>query len=564
MTAKRFFSILLSFVICFFIFGCDNSQTNDRLIVLERGKEHYINIQDFPSSIWTSDDETVAAVVDSGVGFLRILALSEGISVVKNNLNGKHKKEYRIQVIGGEAKDFEFSNGNLISINLTQNEYYQIQLNGVSIDELSDEFEFEIADTRLANVSGGGLIRARKTGVTKVFVRHKSSGLTKSANIVIIGDRSARYPRTLDTGGVGTPYHVQGFAADPYGDYFYYSFTDRLIKQNADGEIVGSVVGFPGHMGDACFNEADGRLYVSYMAMYEAGPTKLPSMEYLHSKNNYILIFDVEKITALNMAPSDDIVTCVYVGKPVVELATQNGYGPGGDLIQLGGKYGVTNGIDSVAFGPKFGEPDGKLYLTLGLAMPAAALSIDGFSTNKRKDNDYITIVQFDVSNWSIYEQPYSALPQADGPSKFDNIYFYYMGYHDYGIQNIEYDAYENVWFLTAYGLTNDPADEVQFPNYMFYVLDAEYAQEQTLIGNGGEKGLVLREKYGILHSGSGIRGYNLSYSVGIYAVGDGYYYTAANYNDPKDGQGARLTLQKWNITKENKEIATAPIIAVD
>lgn len=180
--------------------------------------------------------------------------------------------------------------------------------------------------------------------------------------VTVCGERNKLYAKSYDAGWHPTAEHVQGAETDRYGDYFYYSFADRLIKQSADGEVVGTVTGITGHMGDAAYNRADDKLYVSYTR--KDGGDKLC----------YMLIFDCEKIDKLNMK-FEDVCTCVYVGAPILELAKENGYDAEGNALSdewlsLSGKYGVNNSIDSCTFGPKFGVNDGKTYLTMGLGAP--------------------------------------------------------------------------------------------------------------------------------------------------------------------------------------------------
>ena len=553
--------ILLLLICCFVLFGCADAPVTPTLaplVELKCGGELYIQV----SGSWESDDSAVVTVTDTGTGYIKLFGVSEGVATVRNTADtNDDMKEFRVSVKGESMYEFEIAGEDTLYIDLSENEYYRVQLSGIAPESLQDQFDFRIEDTRYAGVSEDGLIRGCRNGVTKLFVTHKESGAVRTANIVVGGSRSQKYKKSMDTGGTGTSNHVQGFAADPYGDYFYYSFTDRLIKQSADGEVLGSVTGFGGngHLGDVTFNETDGKIYVSFVADIAYG---LPSETASTSKNCYILIFDADKITAMDMNASG-IVTAVYVGTPVVELASQSGNGPHGDINQLGGKYGVINAIDSLTFGPKFGEPDGKQYLTLGLGTVANSAEQDGVHAYMRSDNDYLVLAQFDVTEWSAYAVPFDDIETAEGPQSFDETYLYYFGCHDYGIQNLMYDEYTEAYFISAYGLTNNPGD-VQFPNYMLYVLDAaKPAVEETLAGNGEEKGLVVTEKCGLLHEESGVRGYTPSYSVGMCAMGDGYYYIATSYEYAKNDMGARIDLYAWALTETNQATAVTPIVPV-
>src|SRR4051812_42217150 len=44
--------------------------------------------------------------------------------------------------------------------------------------------------------------------------------------------------------------HVQGVVVDKANGFVYFSFTDKLLKMDLSGKLVGSVTGFVGHLGD--------------------------------------------------------------------------------------------------------------------------------------------------------------------------------------------------------------------------------------------------------------------------------------------------------------------------
>src|SRR5699024_11549728 len=55
--------------------------------------------------------------------------------------------------------------------------------------------------------------------------------------------------------------HVQGIAVDEENGFVYYSFTTLLVKTDLAGNVIGTVGGFTGHLGDLDFNAEDGRVY---------------------------------------------------------------------------------------------------------------------------------------------------------------------------------------------------------------------------------------------------------------------------------------------------------------
>jgi hypothetical protein len=98
--------------------------------------------------------------------------------------------------------------------------------------------------------------------------------------------RQIEYPARLNGGWWNTS-HVQGITVDSVGGYVYYSFTTLLVKSDMRGNIVATVGGFTGHLGDLDFNEQDRRLYAS--------------LEYKQAEAFYIAIFDADAITDFDM-----------------------------------------------------------------------------------------------------------------------------------------------------------------------------------------------------------------------------------------------------------------------
>lgn len=301
---------------------------------------------------------------------------------------------------------------------------------------------------------------------------------------------------------------------------------------------MGTVVGFGEegkcHLGDITFNTDNGKVYVSMIASVVYGSA---TEDNSRERNCYVVIIEPEKIMKIGHL-ADEVCSVVYVGEPIVALASEKA----GDWdLRLGGKYGVKNGVDSCTFGPRFGKKNGKNYLTMIPSTASSAQETDGKNMFDRPDADYFTVLQFDVGDWEKYEKPYGEIARAQGPSAADGTYFYYAGFHDYGVQNLCYDSYKNIYFATAYATDYANPKRSKFPDFMFFAIDASHAEERTLTGCGGEKGKVLRSKYGIKDA-SGVTGYDLSASVGILSLGDGRYYVAS----VKKG-GADMTLYSWS-----------------
>ena len=88
------------------------------------------------------------------------------------------------------------------------------------------------------------------------------AALLISASFTASAQSAPNYPTTIESG----PYkagHIQGIAVDTERGYVYYSYTTQLIKTDLKGNIIGSVKGLLGHLGDMDFNKEDGRVYGS-------------------------------------------------------------------------------------------------------------------------------------------------------------------------------------------------------------------------------------------------------------------------------------------------------------
>ena len=71
------------------------------------------------------------------------------------------------------------------------------------------------------------------------------------------------FPLSLASGGSWDIKHCQGMAIDQKKGYVYYSYTNTFVKCDLEGNAVGSITGIDGHLGDICFNEKDGKVYVT-------------------------------------------------------------------------------------------------------------------------------------------------------------------------------------------------------------------------------------------------------------------------------------------------------------
>lgn len=337
-------------------------------------------------------------------------------------------------------------------------------------------------------------------------------------------------------GGTWASGHVQGIAVDVQGGYIYYSFTNLLAKYDFNGKLVGTLVGWTGHLGDLDFNAADGKVY--------------GSLEYKKDRAFYIAMIDVARIDRVGIeAGKSDVLRTVYLPEVANDYAADvNGDGrfdgDDGKFRDDAGaspdhRYGCS-GIDGVAFGPAFGRSDGPQLLTV-------AYGIYGSTT--RRDNDHQVLLQYDVSDWAQHAKPLvEAAPHHNGPVAVSGKYFVRTGNTTYGVQNLAYDAASQRWFMGVY-----KGKKTAFPNYLLFAVEAKTQPARGDLagvpgpgGNGWEQGMLLAlAEDGLKDDATGVRGWNQKADVGFQPVGGGRFYLARN-GGGKGAQTADLTLMRW------------------
>jgi hypothetical protein len=307
-------------------------------------------------------------------------------------------------------------------------------------------------------------------------------------------------------GGAWPTSHVQGVAVDARKGFVYWSFTQQLVKTDLQGNVIGTVEGLTGHLGDLDVNRKDGRVY--------------GSLEYKAAEAFYIAIFDVDRIDRVGMdAETDGVMTTVHLDEVVEDFTADmdgNGVFDGDTANTLDHRYG-SSGIDGVAFGPRFGKAGGRETLKVAYGV---------YSNVNRSDNDHQVILDYDVRGWHKYERPLSQdAPHRSGPAHYDGKYFLYTGNTRYGVQNLEYDAYTGNWMLAVY-----KGAKPQFPNYSFFIVDGAAAPEQGLIRGQAtpETGALLSLlPAGLYHPASGTFGWEFHGNLGIASLDNGYFYVA-------------------------------------
>ena len=353
-----------------------------------------------------------------------------------------------------------------------------------------------------------------------------------------VAQNPASLPRKIESGPFKAG-HIQGIAVDTEQKYMYYSYTTMLIKTDMQGNIVGSVTGLLGHLGDLDFNDADGRLYGSLEYKNDAIGQGILRMEKSERKLQtafYIAIFDVDKITREGMdAEKDGIMTTVFLPTVLEDYLAEVLTAEGKQNHRLG-----CSGIDGVTFGPKFGKKGGKQYLTVGYGV---------YGDTDRSDNDYQVLLQYDVSKWAKYEKPLSQEEMhLQGPAKPAGQYFVKTGNTTYGVQNFDYDASSHSWMMAVY-----KGNKKHFPNYTFFVADgAARPVKQALEGVPYiKKAKVVALKAAGKQQGD-IRGWDWGVgSTGMCSLGDGYFYLSHNYKI-EAGQGSIIRLYRFTGNADN------------
>lgn len=310
--------------------------------------------------------------------------------------------------------------------------------------------------------------------------------------------------------------HIQGIAVDSNREYIYYSFTTMLVKADMQGNIIGTVTGLLGHLGCIEFNDADGRLYGSLEYKNDSigrGILKQEKSSKQWETAFYVAIFDVNKITHHNMnAEQDGIMTTVCLNTVVEDYEAKVSV----EDKLLEHRFGCS-GFDGITFGPKFGSKGGKHYLTIAYGI---------YDDTTRPDNDHQVLLQYDTKGWKKYEQPLSQenMHRA-GPKKPNGKYFVYTGNTRWGVQNLEYDVTNNLWFLAAYN-----GNKSNFANFSLFAVDGNTAAKKGKL-EGVEyikkgKLLSLAQFGNIDPNNPSIRGWHFDRpTTGIAALGDNYFY---------------------------------------
>ncbi|KRV48013.1 hypothetical protein AQ490_27155 [Wenjunlia vitaminophila] len=329
-------------------------------------------------------------------------------------------------------------------------------------------------------------------------------------------------------GGAWPTSHVQGVTVDTAKGFVYWSFTQTLVKTDLAGNVIGTVEGLTGHLGDIDLNPQDGRVY--------------GSLEYKAEEAFYIAIFDVDAIDRVGMnAERDGVMTAVHLEEVVEDFTADmdgNGVFDGDTANTADHRYGCS-GIDGVSFGPSFGSRGGQQKLMVAYGV---------YSHTGRADNDHQVILEYDVRHWSRYERPLTqSAPHRSGPHRTDGKYFVRTGNTTYGVQNLQYDPHTGNWLMAVY-----TGRKQEFPNYSFFMVDGSARPKLGEITGQPEpeRGRLLSlVRDGRHDPATGVYGWDFHGNYGLEALGNGYYYAAEGRAVTVDGQKRQqgeVYLYRW------------------
>jgi hypothetical protein len=345
------------------------------------------------------------------------------------------------------------------------------------------------------------------------------------------------WPDSIYTGKQGEM-HVQGVAVDKANGYVYFSFTDKLLKMDLSGKLIGSVTGFVGHLGDLDFNTDDGKIYGSLEYKNDEIGKGIRKKLGMQANNNedgfYIAIFDCSRITRPDMnAEKEDLLRTVYMPEVVKDYK---------DSVHVGNLVKphrfACSGMDGVAFAPSIGGSDPQkkyIYIAYGV-----------YGDTDRNDNDYQVILKYDIANWEKYAQHLSQdRLHHSGPEKPLAKYFVKTGSTNYGIQNLAYDATTGNLLAAVYH-----GAKTQFPNYDLFVIDGHKKPVESEITSDNTK--IKVQTLSLLQAGptdsnTGIRGWHFKWgSTGLCPLGDGLFYISHNEKTKDGQQQSTIYTYKW------------------
>jgi hypothetical protein len=239
------------------------------------------------------------------------------------------------------------------------------------------------------------------------------------------------------------------------------------------------------------------------------------------------VIFDVDKIDRMDMsAEKDGVMRAVYLPQVTADFEAQVSV----DGKMLPHRYGCS-GIDGIGWGPAWGHTDGKEFLRVCYGI---------YGDVDRRDNDDQVILTFDAADWwDTLAKPLRQGEMHRQGAVALSKYFVQTGSTNWGVQNLEYDAYLQRWILAVYR-----GKKSHYPNYDMFFISATAMPTPATHAVYGEKIEVLPlDEEGI---------YFPYGSTGVYAFGDGSYYFSQQAVDGERGQYTNVVLYRATGCKDD------------
>lgn len=325
--------------------------------------------------------------------------------------------------------------------------------------------------------------------------------------------------------------HVQGIAVDKKNGFVYYSFTDKLVKTDLSGNLIGSVTGYVGHLGSIDFDPKTNTVY---------GSLEYKNDVIVQNKENgfYIALFNGAEIVENDMnGENEEVMKAAYLEEVVKDYEAKVKYK---DRV-VEHRFG-SSGIDGTTLGPAFGKKnDSKKYLYVAYGI---------YGDTLRDDNDYQVILKYKIKSLRRLSKGLTqANPHKSGPKAPLGKYFVKTGNTTYGIQNLEYDEFTGNFFAAVY-----KGKKSEYPNYSLFVIDGHKKPGKTEIVS--DEKMITVDTLSLLQAGledSKIRGWNFKWgATGLFSLGNDFFYISHN-RKTKDGQ-QETTIHKYKwIGCENK-----------
>ncbi len=329
------------------------------------------------------------------------------------------------------------------------------------------------------------------------------------------------YPLSLAS-GTGDIRHCQGIAVDVVNEYIYYSYTTSLVKCDFKGNIIGTITGIQGHLGDITLHENRKKIYASYNPQGK--------------KALYVAIIDVENLNRTGVdALSSGLIKTVHL-KEVYDDFTAT--------VDVNGKprtrrYGVA-GTDGICFGPSFENSEGY-FLTVACGITPQTY---------RKDNDYQILLQYDVDEFDKYAQPLSfSYFHHNGPAS-KGKYFLFTGNTNCGIQTMVYFDELNLWLLNVY-----PTTKREYQKFTMFAIDGDVKPYEGLLKGQPQEDrqkILTLYKDGVFDKKHDTYGwYSKAGDLGMSYLGSGLFYIIHPFETWYERQTAVAYLYVWDPSDE-------------